>query len=331
MAIQYGSKNVSTACLTETSLKYKLAVLLVVNIQSTVEALLLLTNAESDSSKQTLARVEKAQQKSEELISRLIKENGELKAMFVNKAQDSGHYGFPGSDEELHGLRRTIIDCEESVLAGQGWDLGESLMKGKTNQLHVKAITNMFLVHEDLQNMLRRHRWMESNIKKYVQSVLHNRLKYLKQADKDAKKGDLKRHASLIARMLATVTTRLATFRKHKAIFTSDSMTNGETRAAYGTEAECSAVLVSEMMSDQEEELDAENKPVPFRLAPTYRSVKCETFLDELDDLRYADNRKRNGRFIATYVGHRRYVERRGVQSKKFQSMPSWSLDTENL
>ncbi|KAI8330681.1 hypothetical protein BD560DRAFT_441391 [Blakeslea trispora] len=86
--------------------------------------------------------------------------------------------------------------------------------------------------------MLRRHRWMESNIKKYVQSVLHNRLKYLKQADKDAKKGDLKRHASLIARMLQP------------------------------------AVLVSEMMSDQEEELDAENKPVPFRLAPTYRSIK---------------------------------------------------------
>lgn len=51
-------------------------------------------------------------------------------------------------------------------------------------------------------------------------------------------------------------------------------MTNGETRAAYGTEAECSAVLVSEMMSDQEEELDAENKPVPFRLAPTYRSIR---------------------------------------------------------
>ncbi|KAI8330680.1 hypothetical protein BD560DRAFT_441390, partial [Blakeslea trispora] len=50
-------------------------------------------------------KVEEAQQKSEELISRLIKENGELKAMFVNKAQDSGHYGFPGSDEELHGLR----------------------------------------------------------------------------------------------------------------------------------------------------------------------------------------------------------------------------------
>ncbi|KAI8327193.1 hypothetical protein BD560DRAFT_451880, partial [Blakeslea trispora] len=283
-----------------------------------------------------LDKVEEAQQKSEELISRLIKVNGELKAMFVNKAQDSGHYGFPGSDEELHGLRRTIIDCEESVLAGQGWDLGESLMKGKTNQLHVKAITHMFLVHKDLQNMLRRHRWMESNIKKYVQSVLHNRLKYLKQADKDAKKGDFEKACNInrknaCNRKNKVLKKRLATFRKHKAIFTSDSMTNGETRAAYGTEAECSAVLVSEMMSDQEEELDAENKPVPFRLALTYRSIRCETFLDELDDLRYADNRKRNGRFIATYVGHRRYVERRGVQSRKFQNMPSWSLDTENL
>ena len=67
---------------------------------------------------------------------------------------------------------------------------------------------------------------------------------------------------------------RLATFIKHKAIFTSDLMTNGETRAAYGTEAECNAILVSEMMSDQEEELDAENKPVPIRLAPTYRSIR---------------------------------------------------------
>ena len=66
-------------------------------------------------------------------------------------------------------------------------------MKGKTNQLHVKAITNMFLVHADLQNILRRHRWMESNIKKYVQSVLHNRLKYLKQADKDSKKSNFER------------------------------------------------------------------------------------------------------------------------------------------
>ena len=119
-----------------------------------------------------LGKVEAAQQKSEELISRLIKENEELKAMFANKAQDSEHHGFPGSNEELDGLRvsddkhklsislltyflqRTIIDCEESALAGQGWDLGESLMKGKTNQLHVKTITNMFFVHEDLQNIL---------------------------------------------------------------------------------------------------------------------------------------------------------------------------------
>ena len=61
---------------------------------------------------------------------------------------------------------------------------------------------------------------------------------------------------------------------KHKAIFTSDLMANDETRAAYGTEEECRAVLVSEMMSDQEEELDDKNKPVPFRLAPTYRSIR---------------------------------------------------------
>ena len=51
-------------------------------------------------------------------------------------------------------------------------------------------------------------------------------------------------------------------------------MTNGETRAAYGTEAECSAVLVSEMMSDQEEELDDNNENAPFRQVPTYRSIK---------------------------------------------------------
>lgn len=67
---------------------------------------------------------------------------------------------------------------------------------------------------------------------------------------------------------------RLATFMKHKAIFTSDLMANDETRAAYGTEEECRAVLVSEMMSDQEKELDAENNLVPFRPAPTYRSIK---------------------------------------------------------
>ena len=54
-------------------------------------------------------------------------------------------------------------------------------------------------------------------------------------------------------------------------------MTNGETRAVYGTEAECNAILVSEMMSDQEEEFDAENKPVPIRLAPTYRSIRVST------------------------------------------------------
>ena len=72
-------------------------------------------------------------------------------------------------------------------------------MKGKTNQLHVKTITNMFLVHEDLQNILRKHRWMESSIKKYVQFVLHNRLKYLKQADKDAKRFDVEK-ARIISR-----------------------------------------------------------------------------------------------------------------------------------
>ncbi|KAI8326687.1 hypothetical protein EDC96DRAFT_534782 [Choanephora cucurbitarum] len=168
-----------------------------------------------------LGRVEAAQQKSDELISRLVKENEELKAMFANRSQDSDRYGFPGSNEELDGFRvsddkhklsislltyflqKTIIDCEENALAGQGWDLGESLMKGKTNQLHVKAITNLFLVHEDLQNILRRHRWMESSIKKYVQSVLHNRLKYLKQADKDAKRSDFDR-ARIISRKNAT-------------------------------------------------------------------------------------------------------------------------------
>ncbi|KAI8325135.1 hypothetical protein EDC96DRAFT_570202, partial [Choanephora cucurbitarum] len=226
-----------------------------------------------------LGRVEAAQQKSDDPISRLVKENEELKAMFANRPQDSDRYGFPGSNEELDGLRKTIIDCEENALAGQGWDLGESLIKGKTNQLHVKAITNLFLEHEDLQNILRRHRWMESSIKKYVQSVLHNRLKYLEQADKDAKRSDFDR-ARIISRKNAcnrknkVLKKRLATFIKHKAIFTSDSMTNGETRAAYGTEAECNAILVSEMMSDQEEELDAENKPVPIRLAPTYRSIR---------------------------------------------------------
>ena len=57
---------------------------------------------------------------------------------------------------------------------------------------------------------------------------------------------------------------RLATFIKHKAIFTSDLMTDGGNRA----------VLVSEMMSDQEEELDADNKTVPFRQVPTYRSIR---------------------------------------------------------
>ena len=67
---------------------------------------------------------------------------------------------------------------------------------------------------------------------------------------------------------------RLATFIKHKAIFTSDLMTDGGNRAAYGTEGECRAVLVSEMMSDQEEELDADNKTVPFRQVPTYRSIR---------------------------------------------------------
>ena len=69
-------------------------------------------------------------------------------------------------------------------------------------------------------------------------------------------------------------------------------MTNGETRAAYGTEAECSAVLVSEMMSDQEEELDAENKPVPFRLALTYRSVKVS--------IKYSDPQNCSKRFFFT-------------------------------
>ncbi|KAI8326636.1 hypothetical protein EDC96DRAFT_535358 [Choanephora cucurbitarum] len=137
--------------------------------------------------------------------------------MFANKAQDSEHHGFPGSVDELEGLRvrdnnhksdislltyflqRTIIDCEGNALARQDWDLGESLMKGKTNQLHVKTITNMFLVHEDLQNILRNYRWMESSIKKYVQFVLHNRLKYLKQADKDAKRSGFDR-ARIISR-----------------------------------------------------------------------------------------------------------------------------------
>ena len=51
-------------------------------------------------------------------------------------------------------------------------------------------------------------------------------------------------------------------------------MTDGGNRAAYGTEGECRAVLVSKMMSDQEEELDADNKTVPFRQVPTYRSIR---------------------------------------------------------
>ena len=66
---------------------------------------------------------------------------------------------------------------------------------------------------------------------------------------------------------------RLATFIKHKAIFTSDLMTDGENRAAYGTEGECRAVLVSEMMSDQEEEVDETNLVSRLRCVPTYRSM----------------------------------------------------------
>lgn len=52
-----------------------------------------------------LGRVEAAQQKNEEVIIRLLKENQELKAMFAAAPKDTDRHGFPGSDNELDGLR----------------------------------------------------------------------------------------------------------------------------------------------------------------------------------------------------------------------------------
>ena len=39
----------------------------------------------------------------------------------------------------------------------------------------------------------------------------------------------------------------------------------------YGTIKECKAVLISEMISDQEDEYDADNEEVRARKAPVYR------------------------------------------------------------
>lgn len=66
---------------------------------------------------------------------------------------------------------------------------------------------------------------------------------------------------------------RLDTFARNEAVFTHNLLRFEGSRPAYGTRSECLAVLVADMMSDQEEEVDETNLVSRFRCVPTYRSM----------------------------------------------------------
>ena len=173
-------------------------------------------------------------------------------------------------------------------------------MLGSTNKETVKLIIRDFLGHSDLLLILKKYQWMNAIIIKFVKSVLRNRYKNAKDRTKNAARPEHVQRANKIRKrinnrkskvrdlyiVIAYLVTniinlniqilakRLDTFARNEAVFTNNLLRFEGSRPAYGTRSECLAVLVSDMMSDQEEELDAENKPVPIRLAPTYRSIR---------------------------------------------------------
>ncbi|KAI8325253.1 hypothetical protein EDC96DRAFT_550374 [Choanephora cucurbitarum] len=67
-----------------------------------------------------IKKLEVAQQKSDMLIEQLIRENQELKAKFRSMHEDSDRFGFPGSDAELQGLKKTVVECEMERLGETG-------------------------------------------------------------------------------------------------------------------------------------------------------------------------------------------------------------------
>ncbi|KAI8326590.1 hypothetical protein EDC96DRAFT_550272 [Choanephora cucurbitarum] len=133
-----------------------------------------------------IKKLEVAQQKSDKLIEQLIRENQELKAKFRSMPEDSDRFGFPGSDAELQGLKKTVVECEMERLGETGWNLDETLMLGSTNKETVKLIIRDFLGHSDLLLILKKYQWMNASIVKFVKSVLRNRYKNAKDRTKNA-------------------------------------------------------------------------------------------------------------------------------------------------
>ncbi|OBZ80828.1 hypothetical protein A0J61_11123, partial [Choanephora cucurbitarum] len=75
---------------------------------------------------------------------------------------------------------------------------------------------------------------------------------------------------------------RIHTYEKHKH----------RLEANYGTIKECKAVLISEMISDQEDEYDADND-------------ECDKFFDELDNIRNNNSKAKNRHFKPIKKGSR--------------------------
>ncbi|KAI8327564.1 hypothetical protein BD560DRAFT_429575 [Blakeslea trispora] len=283
-----------------------------------------------------IKKLEVAQQKSDKLIEQLVRENQELKAKFKSKPEDSDRFGFPGSDAELQGLEKTVVECEMERLGETGWNLNETLMLGSTNKEIVKLIVRDFLGHSDLLLLLKKYQWMNANIVKFVKSVLRNRFKNAKDRIKNAARPEHVQRANKIRKRINNrkskiLAKRLETFARHEVVFTNDLLRFDGARPAYGTKAECLSILVSDMMSDQEGEVDETNTTFRFGRVPTYRSIICDAFFDEIDDLRTAENKEKNPQYTPTNVGPRRYVERLGVNPKVFESMPSWCLESERM
>ncbi|KAI8323325.1 hypothetical protein EDC96DRAFT_595764 [Choanephora cucurbitarum] len=126
-----------------------------------------------------IKKLEVAQQKSDKLIE-------QAKAKFKSMPEDSDRFGFPGSDAELQGLKKTVVECEMERLGETGWNLDETLMLGSTNKETVKLIIRDFLGHSDLLLILKKYQWMNASIVKFVKSVLRNRYKNAKDRTKNA-------------------------------------------------------------------------------------------------------------------------------------------------
>lgn len=66
-------------------------------------------------------------------------------------------------------------------MGADGWDLGETLMRGANNSKKVKAITEDFFVDTEVLILTRNHVWLREDMQAFVKSKLNQRYKSCKK------------------------------------------------------------------------------------------------------------------------------------------------------